>query len=277
MLCPVLIKTPADFISNVVGGSEFNTRAILASTLGKVLIIDEAYMLDPGNGPPGYRNPFKTAVLDCFAAEVQGNPGDDRCVLLLGDEDKMASLFRNGNPGLSARFMADMPFRFAEYSAEELGNILVKDLADRQIDYKPESLRAAVDLLSRLKYNQNFSNAREAKLLVSEAVLRNQQRHMASQDNAEDFEACLEPEDFDPWLRPQTASAGHVVNLRVDLMDRVSGSVISQLEKFFPTSLNRDFNRNVPRTFVLKGPVGKWGYLVLFTASNAWFCWKTLT
>lgn len=213
-------------------------------------------MLDPGDAT-ATRDSFKTAVLDSIVAEVQGNPGDDRCVLLLGYEDKMEWLFQNGNPGLSGRFMADMPFRFPDYSADELGEILKVDLETRQIKYEPAALDAAIDLLSRHKYNQNFSNARQVKLLVSQAVLRNQERHMASQTHDEDVEARLEPQDFDPWLRPQTISTGNVANCRADLTGQVSDSVIEQLESYLPTAPNRDLNRVVPRKFVFKGPPGK--------------------
>lgn len=37
----MVIKNPSDFIGSVIGGSEAQTKAILASTVGKVLIIDE--------------------------------------------------------------------------------------------------------------------------------------------------------------------------------------------------------------------------------------------
>lgn len=37
----VIMKNPADFIGNVLGASETQTKAILASSVGKVLIIDE--------------------------------------------------------------------------------------------------------------------------------------------------------------------------------------------------------------------------------------------
>ncbi|KAK1836439.1 P-loop containing nucleoside triphosphate hydrolase protein [Podospora conica] len=261
----VVVKTPADLIGNAVGHSESNTRTILASTLGKVLIIDEAYMLDPGDATTT-RDSFKTAVLDTIVAQVQGNPGDDRCVLLLGYEDKMQSLFQNGNPGLSGRFMADMPFRFADYSPDELRDILKLDLKARNIDYDPDSLKAAADMLSLLKYNRNFSNAREVKLLVSEAVLRNQERHMArgvQGEDGEDSETRLEAQDFDPWLRPQTAAMGNLVNIRSDLTDRISEPVIQQLERYFQSSLNRDLNRHVPRTFVFKGPASGTGKTTL--------------
>ena len=39
----VVTKNPADFIGNVLGQSETNTKAILATTSGKVLIIDEVW------------------------------------------------------------------------------------------------------------------------------------------------------------------------------------------------------------------------------------------
>lgn len=35
------MKNPADFIGSVLGESESKTKAILAATVGKVLIIDE--------------------------------------------------------------------------------------------------------------------------------------------------------------------------------------------------------------------------------------------
>ena len=38
----VIVKNPADFIGSVLGESESNTKAILANTVGKVLVIDEA-------------------------------------------------------------------------------------------------------------------------------------------------------------------------------------------------------------------------------------------
>ena len=36
-----MVKNPADFVGSYLGHSEANTKAILASSMGKVLIIDE--------------------------------------------------------------------------------------------------------------------------------------------------------------------------------------------------------------------------------------------
>jgi DNA replication protein DnaC len=45
----VVFKDPADFVGSALGQSQNNTKAILKASEGKVLIIDEAYMLDPGS------------------------------------------------------------------------------------------------------------------------------------------------------------------------------------------------------------------------------------
>ncbi|KAL4777183.1 hypothetical protein BDW60DRAFT_212863 [Aspergillus nidulans var. acristatus] len=49
----VVVKNPSDFVGSVIGESEKNTKGILASTLGKVLVIDEAYGLFAGGTSDG--------------------------------------------------------------------------------------------------------------------------------------------------------------------------------------------------------------------------------
>lgn len=44
------------------------------------------------------------AVIDTLVARIQGVPGDDRCVLLLGYEEPMQAMMREANPGLARRF-----------------------------------------------------------------------------------------------------------------------------------------------------------------------------
>lgn len=86
----VVVKNPSDFVGDVLGASEKNTKGILASTVGKVLVIDEAYGLYGGSNASGSGakgDPYKTAVIDTIVAEVQSVPGDDRCVLLIGYKD----------------------------------------------------------------------------------------------------------------------------------------------------------------------------------------------
>ncbi|KAH1912739.1 hypothetical protein KXV48_001106, partial [Aspergillus fumigatus] len=106
----VVVKNPSDFVGSVIGESEKNTKGILASTLGKVLVIDEAYGLFAGgtsDGTGAKSDPYRSAVVDTIVAEVQSTAGEDRCVLLLGYREQMQQMFQNVNPGLSRRFPLD--------------------------------------------------------------------------------------------------------------------------------------------------------------------------
>lgn len=262
------MKNPSDFIGNAVGQSESNTKAILASTVGKVLVIDEAYMLDPG-GLTQSRNTFKAAVLDLLVAEVQGNPGDDRCVILLGYESQISRMLQNGNPGLSGRFMADFPFRFLDYTMEELQDIMIRDLQERDISYSEGSIEAAMDILAMAKLSLHFSNGRQVKNLVSIAIENYQARKRRERQERGTGEGpgastwMLDPEDFNPRLSPTWASSSVNQTCRAALSDRVSEAVIKQVENIIPNHqltgrTSQKYLRNFPRFFVLKGPPGSY-------------------
>ncbi len=268
----MVLKNPSDFIGDAVGKSESNTKAILASTVGKVLVIDEAYMLDPGDATLGH-NTYKTAVLDLLVSEIQGNPGEDRCVILLGYEAKMQSLFRNGNSGLAGRFMANTPFRFSDYTMAELREILELELEARDVCCAEGAIDAAMGVLSRAKNSPNFSNAREVRTLVSTAILNYQARQMRMPPGAQRFSGILESEDFDPRLGPSAISSRAPLTCRVALTNRVSDAVIRQLEGHLLTKRmlglsNRGLLDLVPRTFVFKGPSGLSLPLPLLSASR---------
>ena len=80
-------------------------------------------MLNPNsttNGLTGHTNSFKQGVIGTIVAEVQGQAGDDRCVLLLGYRDKMEDMFREGNEGLKRRFQLEEAFDFEDFTADQL-------------------------------------------------------------------------------------------------------------------------------------------------------------
>ncbi|GKU12150.1 unnamed protein product, partial [Fusarium langsethiae] len=120
----LVVKNPADFVGAHIGSSEAQTKGILASTEGKVLVIDEAYGLFSGRADGSDMNQFKTAVIDTIVGEVQSVPGEDRCVLLLGYKDKMEDMFQNVNPGLARRFPIASAFFFEDFDDTALAKIL---------------------------------------------------------------------------------------------------------------------------------------------------------
>ncbi|KAL4812011.1 P-loop containing nucleoside triphosphate hydrolase protein [Aspergillus spinulosporus] len=256
----VIVKNPADFIGSVIGGSEQNTKGILASTLGKVLVIDEAYGLygggtrDPANSNS---NQYKTAVIDTIVAEVQGVPGDDRCVLLLGYEEQMREMFQNVNPGLSRRFSPDSAFVFEDFSDTELRQILDLKLKEQGFVTSEKGTKVAMEILARARNRPNFGNAGEIDILLNGAKVRQQQRRSSKKGNlALDH---LEPQDLDPEYDRGERAETNIPMLFQDIVG--CESIINKLEGYRQSvknmrELDMDPKEHVPFNFLFRGPPG---------------------
>jgi hypothetical protein len=181
----------------VLGASEKITKGILVSTIGKVLVIDEAYGLSGSSSSSGgaQSDPYKNAVIDTIVAEVQSSLGDDRCVLLLGYKSQMESMFQNGNPGLSRRFPLSEAFKFKDFNLDELREILEMKLRDQGYKATDQALRVAMDVLGRARNRPNFGNAGEVDILLNSAKARHQHRRSTRTMKGT---ATLEAVDIDP-------------------------------------------------------------------------------
>ncbi|KAL4998548.1 P-loop containing nucleoside triphosphate hydrolase protein [Aspergillus recurvatus] len=256
----VVVKSPADFIGNIIGGSEQNTKGILASTLGKVLVIDEAYGLFGGGtrDPAGSNtNQFKTAVVDTIVAEVQGVPGDDRCVLLLGYEEQMREMFQNVNPGLSRRFSPDNAFIFEDFSDAELKQILDLKLNEQGFVMSDKGTKVAMEILSRARNRPNFGNAGEIDIMLNGTKVRQQQRRSSKKGNlALNY---FEPQDLDPEYDRGERVETNVSMLFQDIVG--CESIIKKLEGYRQSvknmpELDMDPKEHVPFNFLFRGPPG---------------------
>ena len=249
----VVLKNPADFVGNVLGASESNTKGILASTLGKVLIIDEAYMLAGGSTP----DRFKIAVIDTIVAEVQSTPGEDRCVLLLGYKDQMEEMFRDVNPGLARRFPLDSAFVFEDFNDVEIGQIL--DLKLKTIGYNvtDQARNVALEVIQRARCKLNFGNAGEVDIILDRAKALHQ-KHLKSNkvQQRDTFEAV----DFDPDFDRGQRAATNLPRLFQDVIGMEA--LIKQLQDYQNTAANlkalgMDPREQIPFNFLFKGPPGK--------------------
>ena len=265
----MVIKNPSDFIGACLGKSEARTRAILASTVGKVLVIDEGYMLYSG-GPDKQSDSYKTAVIDTLVAEVQGVPGDDRCVLMLGYEDKLREMFDNVNPGLSRRFAMEDAFKFENFTLPQLEKILLYKMKGHDLTATPEAQEVAMDILERATLRPNYSNGGDVENCLDKAKLNYLRRQLKKPREEQEFEALLEPRDFDVDFDRMKAAHQRVQNA---LEGRVSSDIISQLLQIQQIAKNakkkngknakviggnksspREF---IPTNFVFRGPPGK--------------------
>ncbi|RTE73245.1 hypothetical protein BHE90_012334 [Fusarium euwallaceae] len=172
----VVVKNPADFVGAHLGHSEAQTKGILASTVGKVLVIDEAYGLYGGgkNGSGG--DIYKTAVVDTIVAEIQSVPGEDRCVLLLGYKDQMEEMFQNVNPGLSRRFPLSSAFVFEDFDDTDLAKILDMKLGKTGFSATDKAKEVALDVLRRERNRPNFGNAGAVDIILGKAQASHQKR-----------------------------------------------------------------------------------------------------
>ena len=129
--------------------------------------------------------------------KVQGVPGDDRCVLMLGYKEQMENMMRNANPGLARRFNMADAFSFEDYSDEDLLWILRKKAENDKLNISFDTAKFAVKILSEQRRLPNFGNAGAINNLLSRAVQNMQSRltEMGA-SAAERAEATMENEDF---------------------------------------------------------------------------------
>lgn len=252
-----MVKNPADFIGNVIGGSEANTKAILASTVGKVLIIDEAYMLAGNPGTSSNADSFKTAVIDTIVAEVQSTIGEDRCVLLLGYKEQMENMFRDVNPGLARRFPLESAFVFEDFNDADLHRILDLKLNDVGFNATDQAKRVAMDVLRRARNHPNFGNAGEVDIVLDRAKGLHQMHLSAGKVFDRD---TLEAIDFDPDFDRGERAATNLPALFKDVVG--CEDVVQRLQGYQATAANmkargKDPRELIPFSFLFKGPPGK--------------------
>ena len=238
-----------------IGESEQLTKGILASTVGKVLVIDEAYGLDCGSKDRSAGS-FKVAVVDTIVSQVQSTPGEDRCILLLGYKDQMEAMFENVNPGLSRRFPIASAFVFEDFTQGELNDILQLKLSQCGFKTTDQGKQVALEVLDRARNAPNFGNAGEIDILLDKAKAHNQKRISAGLTKRHDLlEAVDFDENFDRAGRSET-------NIRLLFQNTVGcDKLVSLLEGYQAQvralkQLGLDQKDGAPFTFVFRGPPG---------------------
>ncbi|KAI0030556.1 P-loop containing nucleoside triphosphate hydrolase protein [Vararia minispora EC-137] len=261
----VIVKNPSDFKGQHIGHSEAQTKRILRSTVGKVLVIDEAYMLYASGGSGSGGNPsdmYSAAIIDTLVAEIQSVPGEDRCILLLGYEDKMREMFRNVNPGLSRRFDIEKAVRFDDFTDTELLQILELKMAQADLDATADAKKVAIDLLARARNRPNFGNGGDVENLLAKAKSHYMSRVASIPPVFRSRLIVFGPSDFDEDFDRVASSDANLTKLFEDVVDadkiiekfrEYQGVVRSLLAK---GKEPRESQGLMPTTFVFKGPPG---------------------
>lgn len=292
----VVFKTPADFIGEYIGQSEMRTSEVLDSTVGKVLIIDDAHMFYNGSraGAITKSDNFRLGCIDVLISRIHNRPGEDRCVILIGYPDMMEEMFQKVNPGLRRRFPLEEAFRFTDYDDKRLNEILQLKMAKEDIKAEQPAMDVAAEVLRRARDRPNFGNGGDVDNLLNQAKTRFRERMLKKKkeqktgkhntktgDTGQQFVKCaegsatmeeddlldddgstnvvLEREDFDPeWNRGVNASGKCK-----ELFEGLIGfeGIIDKFRGFQKTAANMRLNNKDPResipfTYVFKGPPG---------------------
>ncbi|KAI1091899.1 P-loop containing nucleoside triphosphate hydrolase protein [Rostrohypoxylon terebratum] len=255
----VVFKNPADFIGDCLGKSEANTKKIMEATVGKVLVIDEAYMLDSGDADRD-QDRYKTGVIDTMVSMIQGVPGEDRCIVLIGYENQMKNMFRNVNPGLSRRFPIEQPFRFENFDLPQLEQILRLKMKEQELECTDDAMKVACEVLERSLMRPNFSNAGEVDSLLSRAKMkmntRCKKRRLSMLPPGYMEVDMMEAADFDPNFSKESQ-----VDCRKLMEGLVHSTIIDTFTRYQEQysrarSLGMNPRRHVPTRFIFKGPSG---------------------
>lgn len=246
------VKNPSDFVGDVLGASEKQTKGILKANAGKVLVIDEAYGLFSSSSGQS-ADIYKASVIDTLVAEIQSVPGDDRCVLLLGYREEMENMLQNANPGLERRFPIAEAFQFDDFTDEELMRIVEMKLKQQKFSVSTDGLECIAAILRRARNKPHFGNAGEVDILLNKAKQRHQAR-CREQNLKHNNE--LEAQDFDADFGKPSISINELFNDSVD-----AEALIGRLKEIQNVVVNlkaRDMDprKSVPWNFVFCGPPG---------------------
>lgn len=250
----VVIKNAADFIGECLGESKTKTKKILEAAVGKILMIDEAYMLDAGDVGKD-QDKLKTNVIDTIVSIIQGVAGEDRSIIVVGYEDKMHDMFRHANPGFARRFPTERPFRFAGYGLDQLEAILRLKMASQELTASDEAVAAARGIFGRALMRPNFTNVGAIDTALSTAKMNYEERQLRMAPGQQACDGQLEAVDFDPDF-DRGSRLGH--DGCSQLHGLVNGTVVDKLvgyQKRCAMARKHDLNvrDHVPTNFVFKG------------------------
>ena len=177
-------------VAGYVGQTALKTQEVIASALGGVLFIDEAYSLASGG-----ENDFGREAIETLLKAMEDHR-DDLVVIVAGYEDLMEK-FISSNPGLESRF--NRYFVFEDYTGGELYEIFASMCAKNSYVLNDAAKAFAEEHFKRL-YEQrdaNFGNARDVRNFFENMVSVHSDRLAESESPTKDELITVLAEDLE--------------------------------------------------------------------------------
>jgi predicted AAA+ superfamily ATPase len=186
----------SELVAGYLGQTAMKTAEVCAKAAGGVLFIDEAYSLGGDQ--------YGSEAISTLVKEMEDRR-DQLVVIVAGYPDPMV-VFIAQNPGLASRFKTTI--EFADYTDDEIVDILAKLADAADYDVTPEAEEAFRGILAATPRNQAFGNGRFARNLLEEAIGRHAWRLQDVDEPTTEQLRELLAEDFRP--------SGHDVGLDDD-------------------------------------------------------------
>jgi hypothetical protein len=109
-------------------------------------------------------------VLNTIVEKVQ--VPEDRAIILAGYEHQMSEMFRGANPGLSSRFDFHSPWRFDDFSDDDLFKVARAhvDKSGFSDDFSFDVLAHLIKTVSKKRLLANFGNARDVETVCAKQL-----------------------------------------------------------------------------------------------------------
>lgn len=148
----------SELVAGYLGQTATKTADVVASALGGVLFIDEAYALSGDQ--------YGEESINTLVKEMEDNR-NDLVVIVAGYPGPMATFIAE-NPGLASRFRTEI--RFANYTDDELIEIFVQMVDKSDYDLADGALDAFTFDLSQQVRNETFGNGRYCRNVLEAAI-----------------------------------------------------------------------------------------------------------
>ena len=242
----VILVGASKLIGAAVGTTSKAVNDLLDSAKGKVLVIDEAYVLGRTNSIYGRE------ALDTLVERVQGGASEDFAVILCGYQDEMTTMLRDGNPGLKRRFRDEDSFYFADYTDQQLTDIMLSKAKEKGLYLSRELAVASVkNVLAKQRAKPHFGNVGAVRNLLESA---SEKMFSRKDRRKQDGKWLLISDDLFEAPVPDAALKALDSLVNADYIIEYVKSMQKQIEAY---DKKKSDTKKLLKNFIFAGPPGK--------------------